>query len=145
MLQCLFLFYNIFTRDKLESNIAWIWKCAHQSTCNDGMIVLFWVYLYFWPSLGMLEKALFYSHCFLRLQKLIPEPISWLWDVTSESYWKTSDSPQESKTTFLNPGQEREWWWNFPQFSLRRIWIKWDEKLAFKWHKQMNSSSRKKW
>lgn len=29
---------------------------------------------------------------------------------------------RKSKTTFLNPGQESEWWGNFPKFSAALIW-----------------------
>lgn len=103
------------------------------------------VYLYFWLSLCMLEKALFYYQCFLRLQKSSLQPFSRLWDVTSESYWKTSDSPQESKTTFLNPGQECEWWWNFPKFSTGRIWIKWYLLLQERWRVLILLKDADKW
>lgn len=103
------------------------------------------VYLYSWLSP---EKAQFYSHCFLGLQKSILWPVSWLWDVTSESNWKTSDSPQESKTTFLNPGQECEWWGNFPKFSPGRILTKWDiDALTKRWNERNYSILRdiEKW
>lgn len=93
-------------RYERRSHIASNWKHARQTTLDDLITVLFWVLLVLFA--GPQDQR---GQTFGRIHGS---------ETRLQSQWKTSDSPQESKTKFLNREQQSEWGWSFPKLLL---WI----------------------